>query len=374
MSEPRPPSAPSSASVPEDIAGSGKSLEPEEGGDPSSRSEPVDREELEAARLGAELSRLGRRLLVPLLLALVVVGALALYADGRELVRRMGEFELALLVPVLALSLVNYTLRFLRWHLYLDRVGSSVRVLDSLWVFLVGFVLTVTPGKLGELGKAWLVRELGGGRARRGIAAVIAERLTDMLGAMVLACWSALAFPAFTVFAWVGLGLTLALTVLLAWPPSIGWLVALLAKIPLLRDRARILFDVQESIRLLLRPGMLTLGMVLSIAAWGAEGLGFALVVSSYSADATWLAGIFDYSLSTMAGGLAMLPGGLVAAEGSLTALLAAQGLDAAAAASATLIARAATLWFAFVLGLAALPLLWHRLRRHRRSSRMETG
>ena len=35
----------------------------------------------------------------------------------------------------------------------------------SLAVFLVGFLLSVTPGKAGELGKAWLVRELGGGQA-----------------------------------------------------------------------------------------------------------------------------------------------------------------------------------------------------------------
>jgi uncharacterized membrane protein YbhN (UPF0104 family) len=59
-----------------------------------------------------------------------------------------------------------------------------------------------------------------------------------------------------------------------------------------------------------------------------------------------------------------MLPGGLLAAEGSLTALLKAQGLDTAAAASATLIIRAATLWFAAVLGLVALPFVLRWLRR----------
>ena len=46
-----------------------------------------------------------------------------------------------------------------------------------------------------------------------------------------------------------------------------------------------------------------------------------------------------------------------------LTALLDLQGLDTAAAASATVIIRAATLWFAVLLGLLALPYVLRRLR-----------
>ncbi|MDX1644786.1 MAG: lysylphosphatidylglycerol synthase transmembrane domain-containing protein [Thermoanaerobaculia bacterium] len=320
--------------------------------------------------LDAVLARLGRRLLVPLLLALVAVAALALYADGRELARRLGEFDLALLVPVLALSLVNYALRFVRWHLYLLRLDASPGWVDSLWIFLFGFVLTVTPGKVGELGKAWLVRELEGGRGRDGIAAVMAERITDIVGVLVLICLGTLAFPGLAAVAWTGLVVTLALTALLAWPRSVDLLAALLLRIPVLRDRARILVEMHHALGRLLRPGLLVAALMLSIVAWGAEGLGFALVVSSYTGETTWLAGLFDYSVGSMAGGLAMLPGGLVAAEGTLTALLVARGVDAAAAASATLIIRAATLWFAFLLGLGAMPLLWMRLRRRRATER----
>ena len=103
--------------------------------------------------------------------------------------------------------------------------------------------------------------------------------------------------------------------------------------------------------------------MVLAILAWGAEGLGFALVVGFYAPEASWLAGVFNYALGSLAGGLAMLPGGLVATEGVLTALLGAQGLEASAAASATIIVRAATLWFAVLLGLAAIPFIVAALR-----------
>ena len=86
-------------------------------------------------------------------------------------------------------------------------------------------------------------------------------------------------------------------------------------------------------------------------------------MVRGYTPDASWLAGLFNYSLGSLVGGITMLPGGLLATEGALAGLLGAQGLDAATAASVTMIVRAATLWFAVLLGLAAVPVVWRQVR-----------
>ena len=107
--------------------------------------------------------------------------------------------------------------------------------------------------------------------------------------------------------------------------------------------------------RLLLR---LVWVLVLATVAWGAEGLGFYLVVRDYVPDVGFLLSIFNYTAANFVGGVSMLPGGLGAAEGSLAALLHAQGLDTADANSITLVIRGATLWFAVLLGLLALPVI----------------
>ncbi len=323
---------------------------------------PNDGEPTELS-IGSRASDLVRRLFLPLALAVVVLVGLMIYADAREVLARIREFDLSLVLPILGLSLVNYVLRFVRWNVYLKRLDLRLSTWRSLLVFLVGFVLTITPGKVGELGKAWLVREMGGGPARRAVAAVLAERLTDLLGVFVLACLGSFAFPGMARVAWIGLAVTAAGTAVLAWPGVVNPWVSLLGRIHFLESRIAILVDIQDYLRRLLTPGLLAAGLLLSIVAWGAEGLGFALVVGVYAPDASWLAGIVNYSLARLAGGLAMLPGGLVATEGVLTALLGSQGLEASAAASATLIVRAATLWFAVVLGLAALPFTFRELR-----------
>ena len=311
-----------------------------------------------------DLGHLGRRLLVPVVLGLLAVVGLALFADAREMAARLGDFPLRLLAPVLALSLVNYGLRFARWQLYLRALGVELAAGRSLAVFLVGFLLSVTPGKAGELGKAWLVRELGGGPALRVVPAVLAERVTDLLGVLLLLALGALAFPGGAGIAAAGVAAVLACAALLGWRRAAESLFRGAERLPWLGARIHHFHELYERLRRLISPRLLAAGLGLSALAWGAEGVGFRVVVGSYTPKAGLLASLFDYAASTLAGALSMLPGGLLASEGSLTALLNAQGLDTATAATATLIIRAATLWFAVALGLGALPWVLRRLGR----------
>ena len=320
------------------------------------------------AEAAGSLARLGRGLAATVLLGVLVCVALALVADAHEVAGRLGEFDPRLLLPILGLSLLNYALRFGRWQLYLRALGIDLAWGRSLGVFLVGFLLSVTPGKAGELGKAWLVRELGGGPALRAVPAVLAERVTDLLGVLVLISVGLLTFPGGRWLAAAGLAGVAAAVVLLTWERGASALFRLLGRVPRVGTRLGGLAEIYHRLRELLSPRLLAVALAIAVLAWGAEGVGFAVALRQYDPDAGLLAAVFDYNLATAAGSLSMLPGGLLAAEGSLTGLARARGLATAEAASATLITRAATLWFAVLLGLVALPFVARRVTAWKRA------
>ena len=324
----------------------------------------------EPAATAGGLDRLGRGLAVTALLGVLASVGLVLVGDAREVGEHLARFDRALLVPILALSLANYAARFLRWQLYLRALRVALPWPRSLAVFLTGFVLSVTPGKAGELGKAWLVRQLGGGPALRVVPAVLAERVTDLLGVIALLAVGALPFPGGPWIAAAGLLAVAAAVALLTWEAGAARLFARLGRIPRIGRFAGHAAEVIATLRRLLTPGLLAMGLIVAVVAWGAEGVGFWLAVRAVAPDAGLLAAVFNYNLGTVIGSASMLPGGLLAAEGALTAALHAQGLGAAAASSTTLITRAATLWFAVLLGLLALPLVTRWLAR----ARMPTG
>jgi uncharacterized membrane protein YbhN (UPF0104 family) len=335
---------------------------------------PVPLPEPEPWRSDAALYHLGRRLLPVFALGLLVLAGLLGIADPRHFFAQLRRFDFALLAPILALSLLNYALRFVRWEIYLRALGARLTLGRSCGVFLTGFLLSVTPGKAGELGKAWLVRELGGGPALRVAPAVLAERVTDILGVAALLAMGALPFPGGRWWAAMGLAAVVLGAAAFSRERWAAWLFGRLAKLPFIGARAGTLVTVYQGLRNLLSPGLLAVGLLISAVAWGAEGAGFVVAVRAYAPHTGFLAGLFDYTASTVLGSASLLPGGLGAAEGTLTALLRAQGLDTARATLITFIIRGATLWFAVLLGLLALPVVAHWLAVRRPRQRLAAG
>ena len=80
-------------------------------------------------------------------------------ADAGRVASALARFHWLAALLACLLALGNYLVRFGRWQYYLRVLGIRVPARDSLQVFLAGFALTVTPGKLGEAVKAFLLRE-----------------------------------------------------------------------------------------------------------------------------------------------------------------------------------------------------------------------
>src|SRR5690606_21676695 len=85
--------------------------------------------------------------------------------------------------------------RIIKWEYYLARLEiRGVPKLDSALVFLSGFVLTVTPGKVGEVFKSAVLAETHGVPAARTAPIVIADRLTDVIGVVALIAIGSMGF------------------------------------------------------------------------------------------------------------------------------------------------------------------------------------
>ncbi len=98
------------------------------------------------------------RVLVPAVLTLAVVFAFGVYVRPRALLKALRGFDRFYLLPILALALANYVLRFARWQYFLRVVGLHIERRRSLGIFFSGLAMSVTPGKLGELFKCLMLK------------------------------------------------------------------------------------------------------------------------------------------------------------------------------------------------------------------------
>lgn len=305
------------------------------------------------------MQRFGKRLFIGIALGALVYLAMAVYAGWDQLSQALSLFQWPLLVPILLLSLANYFVRFLRWQIYLRRSSVRIPAKLSLGIFMSGLVMSVTPGKFGEVLKAYLVKAHSGTPVSRTGPVVVAERLTDLLALVLLLFVGSLMYRS----GWIELCLSGAITLLLLLglgsPQVTRVVLASAERIPAARQHVQRLERAYASMHFLLRPSLLAPATVLAAVAWFAECLGFALILHGFGADEPVARATFVYALSTLVGALLLLPGGLGGTEGSMVALLVADGTPKSLAVAATFLVRLATLWFAVLVG--ALVLLGSR-------------
>ena len=273
----------------------------------------------------------------------------------RRLTAAFERFEPWYVPAALALALGNYLLRFVRWHIYLVLLEIPLNRRDSFIIFLAGLVMSVTPGKAGELLKAYLVRSRVGTPVSRSAPVVLAERLTDFISLIFLAFLGIFSFRQSAlplVFGLIGISL---FVLLLGCPGAIGFLLRTMERLPAVRRLSAPLKRAYEGVRLLVSPGNLLWAVAIGTGAWFAECLGFHLVLLGFGVEVGLVQATFVYSFATLFGALTMLPGGLGPTEGSMSGLLALRGVPFPDAVAATFVIRVCTLWFAVALGAGVL-------------------
>jgi uncharacterized protein (TIRG00374 family) len=316
--------------------------------------------------------------MISMLLGIVVFAGLLAYGDFRHVGRDLREFRWELMPLILLVTLGNYLLRFVKWEYYLRQIGVvGLRRTDSFLIYFSGLGMTVTPGKVGEWLKSYLLKEVHGTSVIKSAPILLAERLTDSLGLLIIASAGIVVFGPGTwpVVAVIAIGSVLAVGVSRHRPASHALLRAA-GHVPVVRRFVPHFEEFYESTYVLMKPSGIALMTVLSVGSWFCEVMAFYLTVVGLGVSGgvdTLFKAAFILPIATLAAAILLTPGGLGVAETGITSLsqeLLHMGKGAATA--GTLIVRVATLWFAVVLGLAMFAVLARKLTREGHS--LEAG
>jgi uncharacterized protein (TIRG00374 family) len=314
-------------------------------------------------------SNIRRSIIISVLLGLGVIVTLGLASDIRQVGQSFSAFQWGVLPAVIGFTLANYVLRWLKWDYYLRRMGMGHNVgsADSGMLFTSGMVMAVTPGKIGEVLKSYLLKRLNGTPISASAPIVLAERITDGL-AMLLLMGLGLTFYPPAQPAFIALLLLTAVGIGIAQSRSLSErLIGLVARLPLGAKIAPRLTTMYDSTRMLLGWRILLISTLISLVSWFGECVALYYVLIGLGITGTTqllLVATFVFAASTLFGLVSFLPGGLGVSEASSTGLLTVLVPMAAGPATvATIIIRFCTLWFGVSLGAIALALITRRFR-----------
>jgi uncharacterized protein (TIRG00374 family) len=305
------------------------------------------------------VERLKKNLVLALGLGLAVYLVLAVLSGLSDLSAALAGFDYFLIPAILGLVSLSYAVRFARWAYYLRLLRVRIPLRTNGAIFAAGLSMAISPGKLGEVLKCVFVKDVAGPPVARTAPAVFAERATDGTG---MIAWGLIGALAFSFGPWLLL-LFLALTatgIATLRSKKLSLLTEkILSKLPLLNNLAPHMRDFHGASNELLAFRPLVMTSIVSFVAWGLECLAVYLCALGLGAGTPFLVIVFIFAVSSLAGVLSMLPGGIGAAEAGLAGMFASVAeLPGGLSVALTFVIRLATLWFATLIGVVGLLLV----------------
>ncbi len=293
------------------------------------------------------------------IISLLIYIIFILFSDFSKISDITLKFNWGLIPLLLFLTALNYIFRALRFYIYLKEIHIAVPFKRALSIFLSGLSMTVTPGKTGEIVKAYLLKKDKKITLSEVLPLLIIERMTDGI-AMILLGASGIFFLQNTTLFFIAFSLfVIAFIVFLK---AKNFVLPYILKLEKIFPKFKLLkfFEVFfEKSQTLVSFKNLSIGIIIGCIAWFFEGYSLYLLINEF-VPIDFLSGLskslFIFSFSSIIGFFVLIPGGIGVAEGSISYLstLFFQ-LGTAESVFVTLLFRFITLWFGVCLGLAAL-------------------
>lgn len=330
-----------------------------------------------------------RKLIAFVIFSVVVFGLVGLYGRIDQVMSALASIEWYWVLPaMMGLSFLNYVIRYFKWQYYLNRIDVRLSHKDSFAVFLAGFTLTTTPGKIGEAVKGYFIRDIDGSPVAKTVPVVISERVTDLLALVILAMigfafgvntgdqiLSVLLLGGAVLAGALVLGTSTFYRIVLSRLTSLG---------PLKRfqDSCDV---IEDTMTRTLAPRPMLLTAAISVPGWFMECIELWLLLAVLAGPSLamglplgsltlLLVATFIHATASVIGALTFSPGGVGTYElTSVVLIMLLLSVSDTLASAATILIRVVTLWFSVIVGFVSLAIVSRRSNRQRTPVSLKT-
>ena len=253
-----------------------------------------------------DFNKIKRGIVIYAILGIVVFAAIGMYADFDSLKTSIRSFDFSYLPLILVLAPLNYVLRYVKWNYYLKQLNITVPKRINLPVYVAGLSMTVTPAKVGEFFKSYLLKELADIDMSKTMPMVLMERVTDAISMIILASIGAIAFS-YGYAAIIACVLIVSLFVAaIRIKPFAMLIIRGLSKVKFLKKFASAFEKFYNNTYELTRIDRLGVAVGIGTISWFFEGLVVYFALKAFGVDFTVLGSVFTVSVSSLIGAISM--------------------------------------------------------------------
>ena len=291
------------------------------------------------------------------ILGIIVIYAIILIAfDINIISEKIGDFDSQYLPIIIPLIPLTWGVLFLRWNLLLKNSDIDIPLKDNFMIFISGFALGVTPGKVGELIKSQLLKNKFNISRSKTAPLVIVERFYDFFAIAIISLFGILVFEySIYIFGILAIGISIFLIVTSSEKIFLKFLNKI-EKIKFLKNFSNELPKSFNVIQKSTRGKIFPLSITLSIIFWFLDSIIAYLTLLSFGIDIIdYFVLMSIYTSSIILGVISFLPLGIGVVEGSLVGFLSLNGIEFHLATAVVVFIRFFTRWIGVMAGFIGL-------------------
>ena len=300
--------------------------------------------------------KFNKKFLIILIGCIIVYSLFLILSDFSKLSEVILDFEIMYLPLILILVPLGWLALYFRWTFLVKNSGYVLPHKKNFQIFLSGFPLSITPGKVGELLKCELLKENFNMPRKITAPIILVERLYNAVGIMTISSLGIWYFDFSGIVILITSCALIGIFIALRSKSLFSSLINKTSKIKYLSKFSDSFSDSYEVINHSIKPKIFIISSLLSAIYWILESVAVYFVFKSFGIDFLELYNVvLAYTSSIILGVASFAPGGIGVAEGTLISLLSIQGLSLSTAITLTLFIRIFTLWYAVFVGFIAL-------------------
>lgn len=321
-----------------------------------------------------------KKRVISIVISFLLLGCVIYFSDASRVISTISKASLSIISLIFLVWFVGIFLRTGRWWYLLKKSGIVVPFLQLVKIFIPSlFLSNITPGKIGEPIRSFLLRQTNNVSIGRSISSILFERIMDIFVLIFLAAISIpiliMKFP--NLFSWfilaiviylVGIGLVIfIISSKVRTKKFITIFYSIFSFIPLVKKSKEKLdsfaINISESFLKFGTIKMLLITFFYTLLIWVLEGVVFYLAFLSIGLRISILITLTIMATATLIGVLSFLPGGIGSAELVFILFFTTQfSLTPSQVTSAALIGRIPFLMYA-IAGAVILNLLKYKYK-----------
>ena len=196
-------------------------------------------------------------------------------------------------------------------------------------IFLSGFALSITPGKVGELLKCQLLKDSFDIPKKVSAPVILIERFYNAIGIVLISIFGIWLFDFSGIVILITSCILVIAFILLRSKKLFLSLIDKTSKINFLTKFSNSFKDSYDVISLSIKPKILLISSLLSATYWIIESISVYFILESFGINYLELYSVITtYTTSIILGVASFVPGGIGISEGTLIGLLTIQGID----------------------------------------------